>query len=96
MIKEFADKGTADIYHGTESRHARKIPIELHSKARRLLDQLNAAPSLAFLRIPPGNRLEKLSGDLKGFRSVRKNDQWRIVFRWIDDDAYDVKITDYH
>lgn len=96
MIKEFADKVTADIYHGTNSKYARKIPRELHPKARRLLDQLNASPTLGFLRIPPGNRLEKMSGDLEGFWSVRINDQWRIVFQWIDDDVYDVKITDYH
>jgi len=55
-----------------------------------------ASPTLGFLRIPPGNRLEKMSGDLEGFWSVRINDQWRIVFKWIDNDAYDVKITDYH
>ena len=62
MIKQFADKVTADIYHGASSKYARKIPKELHPKARRLLDQLNASPTLGFLRIPPGNRLEKMSG----------------------------------
>ena len=96
MIKQFAGKVTTDIYHGSNSKYARKIPKELHPKARRLLDQLNASPTLEFLRIPPGNRLEKMSGDLEGFWSVRINDQWRIVFKWIDNDAYDVKITDYH
>ena len=96
MIREFSDKVTADIYHGTNSKYARKIPRKLHSKARRLLDQFNASPTLEFLRIPPGNRFEKMSGDLEGFWSVRINDQWRIIFQWIDNDAYDVKITDYH
>ena len=60
------------------------------------MEQLNASPTQGFLRIPPGNRIEKMSGDLEGFWSVRINDQWRIVFKWIDNDAYDVKITDYH
>ena len=97
MIKGFADKLTTDVYDGTNSRHARKLQLELHARARRLLDQINAAPSLDFLPVPPGgNWLEKLSGDLKGFWSIRINDQWRIVFRWIENDAYDVRITDYH
>ena len=96
MIKGFADKVTRDVYDGTNSRHTRKLPRELHAKARRLLDQINAAPFLGFLRIPPGNRLEKLFGNLEGFWSIRINDQWRIIFRWIEDDAHDVRITDYH
>ncbi|MBN1273165.1 MAG: type II toxin-antitoxin system RelE/ParE family toxin [Candidatus Aminicenantes bacterium] len=70
--------------------------FELHIKAQRLLDQINAAQSLATLRMPAGNRLEKLTGNLKDFWSLRINNQWRIVFRWEDDDAYNVKITDYH
>ena len=63
---------------------------------QRLLDQINAAPSLEFLSIPPGNKLEKLAGDKKGFRSLRINEQWRIIFRWAAKDFYDVKIVDYH
>ena len=65
-------------------------------KAMRLLDQLNAAPALEFLRTPPSNRLEKLRGDRTGYWSLRINDQWRIVFRWKDSDALDVEILDYH
>ncbi len=57
---------------------------------------LNAATDLADLRVPPGNRLEKLTGDRKGEYSIRINDQWRICFTWREGDAHDVEITDYH
>jgi len=57
---------------------------------------LNAAKALKDLRSPPGNRLEPLKGDLKGYHSTRINDQWRVVFRWVGSDAHDVRITDYH
>jgi toxin HigB-1 len=96
MIRNLADKLTQDVYDGTNSRHSRKLPRSLHPKARRLLDQINAAPSIEFLRIPPGNRLEKLGGDLEGYWSLRINDQWRIIFRWSGDNALEVRITDYH
>lgn len=96
MIKSFGNKIAKDAYDGSNSRNARKLPRELHPKAMRLLDQVNTAPSLDFLYIPPGNRLEKLGGDMSGWWSLRINNQWRIVFRWLGNDAYDVKITDYH
>ena len=96
MLRTIADKTTQDVYDGVNSRHARKVPKELHGKARRLLDQLNAAPSVEFLRVPPSNRLEKLKGDLAGYWSLRINDQWRIIFHWEGNDAHDVKIVDYH
>jgi len=96
MIRNFANKTTQDVYDGTNSRYARRLPRNLHGKARRLLDQINAAPSLSFLRYPPGNRLEKLSGNLEGFWSLRINEQWRIIFRWLNQNAIDVEITDYH
>jgi proteic killer suppression protein len=96
MIKSFGNKTAEDIFHGVRTRHARKLPTTLHDKARRLLDQLSAAPTINFLKVPPGNRLEKLSGDYKGFWSIRINDQWRIIFQWIDDDAHDIAIVDYH
>ena len=67
MIRNLVGKTARDIYDGINSRYARRIPRELHDKARRLLDQINAAPSLAFLRTPPSNRLEKLRGDLIGY-----------------------------
>jgi proteic killer suppression protein len=96
MIKSFGNKTAEDIYHGATGRQARKLPANLHGKAKRLLDQLNAAPTINFLKVPPGNRLEKLSGKYKGFCSIRINDQWRIVFRWQDEDAHNIAIVDYH
>jgi len=64
--------------------------------AIRKLDLLNAATDLLDLRSPPGNRLEVLKGDLKGFHSIRVNQQWRLVFRWADNQAHEVQIVDYH
>lgn len=64
--------------------------------ALRKLRMLDAAASLADLRVPPGNRLEQLRGDRAGQHSIRVNDQWRICFRWHEADAYDVEIVDYH
>lgn len=96
VLRSIADKATQDIYDGVNSRRARKLPRELHGKARRLLDQINAAPTIEFLRVPPGNRLEKLRGDRAGYWSLRINEQWRIIFRWEANDALDVEITDYH
>ena len=96
MIKNFGNRITKDIYDGINSRYSRKVHRELHAKARRLLDQINAAPSLEFLRIPPGNRLEKLSGDLVGYLGLRINEQWGIIFRFESNYFYDVKIVDYH
>lgn len=96
MIRNFADKICRDVFDGKNSRYSRKLPRKLHPKAQRLLDQINAAPSIDFLRVPPGNRLEKLSGNMEGEWSLRINDQWGIVFRWKNNDAYDLKIVDYH
>lgn len=96
MIRSISDRTTRDIYDGIPSKRARRFPIELREKAERLLDLLNAAADLKDLAAPPGNRLEALKGDLKGFHSIRVNDQWRIVFRWVDGDAFDVRFVDYH
>lgn len=96
MIVGFRSKLANDVYDGEENKHTRQFPKELHLKARRLLDQLNSAPSLEFMRIPPGNRLEKLAGDLKDFWSLRINDQWRIIFRWHAENVSEVDIVDYH
>ena len=65
-------------------------------RAKRKLEVLNAASRLDDLRLPPSNRLEKLRGQLAGHYSIRINDQWRVVFRWEDGDAHDVRIQDYH
>ena len=97
MIAHFSDKGTEDIFQRVESREARRVlPIELHRNAAKKLAMINAARFVEDLKIPPGNRLEKLKGTLEGHYSVRINDQWRIVFRWADGSAFDVSICDYH
>jgi proteic killer suppression protein len=96
MIKSFRGKLAMDIYDGISSKATRRFSKELHGKADRLLDQLNAVTKLDSLRVPPGNRLEGLKGDLKGFHSLRINNQWRIIFKWIDGNAYEVDIVDYH
>ena len=96
MIASFGDKATEDLFHGTPSAKARKVPRDVKSAALRKLDLLNAAAALLDLRSPPGNRLEALSGDLRGFHSIRVNDQWRVVFRWEGSDAHGVVLIDYH
>ncbi len=96
MIISFGDKATEDLYHGRSTARARRFPRGLVRVALRKLDMLNAAPDLLDLRSPPGNRLEALDGQLRGFNSVRVNNQWRIVFRWSGRDAHDVRLTDYH
>jgi len=96
VIRSFSTKTAQDIYDGVNSRYARKIPGELHTKIQRLLDQINAVTKVDTLKMPPGNHLEKLSGNLKGFWSLRINDQWRIIFRWEEGDALDIDIIDYH
>ena len=96
MIISFKDKGTADVYHGEDSKAARKtLPAELHSKAAKTMDRLNAAVSLRSLSLP-GLRLEKLKGDRLGQHSIRVNDQYRICFRWTETGPEDVEIVDYH
>jgi toxin HigB-1 len=93
VIKSFGSRATEAVYH--DGRH-RKIPNQLWEKAADKLDLLDAAKTLVDLRVPPGNRLERLKGDLSGYHSIRINEQWRIIFRWEDGDAYEVKIVDYH
>lgn len=96
VIQTIADRLTQDVYDGINSRYSRKLPRNLHAKARRLLDLINAAPSLDVLRSPPSNNLEKLRGNWEPFWSLRINDQWRIIFLWEDGDASEVRIIDYH
>lgn len=96
MILSFADKVTEDIYHGVDSKTARRIPESVWKTACRKLDMLNAAFALSDLRVPPANRLEALKGKRKGHHSIRINEQYRIVFIWMDGNAKDVEITDYH
>ena len=96
MIQSFGDRATEDLFHGKNSARARRIPANIVESALLKLDLLNAAASLNDLRSPPGNRLEALKGNRKGQYSIRINDQWRICFRWAEDDATDVEIVDYH
>jgi proteic killer suppression protein len=96
MIASFGDRATEDLYHGRKSKQARRLPPDILSVALRKLDMLNAAHDLRDLMVPPGNRLETLRGDLKGYQSIRINEQWRIVFRWTSGEAQEVRITDYH
>jgi len=93
VIRSFRDKDTARLYHREP---VRKLPHTAHRVALRKLVQLDAATILDDLRVPPGNRLEKLSGSRAGQHSIRINDQWRVCFRWERGDAYDVEIVDYH
>jgi len=93
MIRSFRSKETERIWQGERSR---KFPGDIQDRALRKLRQLDAAATLDDLRHPPGNQLEPLKGDRVGQMSIRINRQWRICFRWIDGDATDVEITDYH
>ena len=96
MIASFGDEATADLFHDRLTSRVRRFPSNLKKAALRKLDVLNAAHQLVDLRSPPGNRLETLKGDWQGFYSIRVNDQWRLVFRWADGNAYEVSLVDYH
>lgn len=93
MIKSFKDAESEKIFHRQRSR---KLPVEIQQVALRKLRMLSNAVSLNDLRLPPANRLEKLSGKRDGQYSIRINDQWRICFNWRENNAYDVEIVDYH
>jgi proteic killer suppression protein len=92
MIRSFGDRRTAALFDD------KVVPAFGHiaRRAKRKLEAIHAASRLEDLRIPPSNRLEKLWGDDRSFYSVRINDQWRVIFRWLEGDAYDVAIVDYH
>ncbi len=93
MIKSFADRRTEHLYiHG----RSRGFSPEVLRRSIRKLDALDAASNVIDLRIPPGNRLHTPKGDRRGQYAIAINDQWRICFRFLDGDAYDVQITDYH
>lgn len=96
MIASFADRATEAIFHGETGKATRRIPADIRPAAVRKLDMVNAAQELQDLRMPPGNRLEALKGELRGKHSIRINDQWRVIFRWDNGDAHDVEIDDYH
>ena len=93
MIKSFRGKDTEKLF---SRQFSSKFPAEIRRAALKKLLYLDAADRLEDLKIPPGNRLEKLSGNRQTQYSIRINDKWRICFRWHQGDAYDVEITDYH
>jgi proteic killer suppression protein len=93
MIKSFGNKETEKVWEGTRSN---KLPNEIQNVARRKLRMINNAQNINDLRIPPSNHLEKLSGNLKDYYSIRINKQWRIIFIWENDNAFEVEIIDYH
>ena len=93
MIQSFACKDTEAIFN--EDRSGR-FPPDIQKRALRKLLMLHVAHELNDLRVPPGNRLESLSGKRRGQHSIRINDQWRICFTWRDGRAFEVKIIDYH
>ncbi len=93
MIKSFGNKETEKVWEGIRSK---KLPNEIQQNARRKLRMINNAQDINDLRIPPFNHLEKLKGHLKEFYSIRINSQWRIIFNWQNNDAYNVEILDYH
>jgi len=93
MILSFGTKETEKIWSGER---VHKLPNEIQEIGRRKLRMLNNSQSLLDLKIPPSNRLEKLSGNMKDFYSIRINDQWRITFKWHNGNALDVAILDYH
>jgi len=93
MIISFGNSETEQVWLGNR---VKKLPMEIQNVGRRKLRILNNSVDIADLRIPPANRLEKLSGKLKDFYSIRINDQWRIIFKWNAGNAFEVEIIDYH
>ena len=93
MIISFGSKETEKIWKGIR---VKKIPVDIQNTGRRKLRMLNNSQDMIDLRIPPSNRLEKLSGNLKRFYSIRINKRWRIIFTWEKGNAGEVEIIDYH
>ena len=97
MIKSFKNQGAEDIFDGAATKAARKsCPQSIWSVAQRKLDQINRVREVAELRVPPGNRFERLKGDRANQYSIRINQQFRICFVWEEGNAYEIEITDYH
>lgn len=93
MIKSFADRRTHDLYLAGA---ARRFPPEVAARAARKLEYVDLATCLDDLKVPRGNRLHALRGDRKGQHAIAVNDQWRVCFRFVAGDAYDVEVCDYH
>lgn len=96
MIQSFANRLAEDLFLDRRSHATRAFPVELRRRARRKLLYLHEAVLLKDLRVPPGNRLEKLKGKLDGCHSIRISQQWRLVFKWNEGKVRDVQIVDYH
>ena len=96
MIVSFGNQLAEDIFEDRVTKSTRKLPPELYRVARRKLLYLHDADVLTDLKVPPGNRLEALKGKLKGFYSIRINDQWRVIFKWQGNSSFEVSIIDYH
>lgn len=96
MIRSFADSFTEAVFRGAPNSLLRHVPPDILGRAGRKLDLVDSAGRLEDLAAFPGSRLEPLHGDLEGFHSIRVNDQWRVVLRWADGDAHDVRVVDYH
>lgn len=93
MIKTWASKETEKIWHGYFSR---KFPQPIQPIVRRKLRMINSAQDTNDLLAPPDNRLEKLKGEFNDFWCIRVNDQWRIIFKWENNHAYEIELIDYH
>jgi len=93
MIFSFGNTETEKVWNGVR---IKKLPMEIQSIGRRKLRKLNNSINLTDLRVPPSNRLEKMSGKLKDFYSIRINEQWRILYKWQSGNASEVKIIEYH
>ena len=96
MLISFANQLAEDLFYDKKTRETRRFSNELRRVARRKLLYLHEAANLSDLKVPPGNRLEALKGDLRGYYSIRINDQWRLVFRWNSGHAENVQIIDCH
>jgi proteic killer suppression protein len=96
MIVSFGDRATEDLHHNRPTGWARRLPRDIVDVALVKMDLLNGAVAVLDLRSPPGNRLETLKGDLKGDHSIRVNEQWRLAFRWEDNNAHEVRLIEYH
>ena len=92
----FGDHATEDLFHGRATARVRRFPVDTVDPALLKLDSLNGTSALLDLRSLPGNSLETLRGDSQGWYSLRVNEHWRLVFRWTDSDATDVRLADYH
>lgn len=93
MVKSFADRRTEELFR---IGRAKRFPPDVARRAARKLEYVHLAVTLDDLKVPPGNRLHALKGDRRGQHAITVNDQWRICFRWVDGDAHEVEVCDYH